>query len=166
MTSHLPAYDLSRVHASYPEAAKERSALLALARASSQAERWEDMLRFVRELVRTAQLATPGADLTPEERQLFASASKQVLSALRAAWRACKLDPEGTGVRDVVDEYKAHLERHLLSVGTELAQLLEQGLLRAVMSPEPQIFYRKLVGDFYRYLAEIAVPGAAGSCRI
>jgi len=158
MTSLLPAYDLARVRAAYPEAPKERSALLALARAAQQAERWDDMLRFARDIVRTAQLATPGADLTPEERVIFTTAAKQNLSALRAAWRACKLDDS---VRDVVDEYKAHLERQLLSLTVELAQLLETTLLRAVMSPEPQIYYRKLVGDFYRYLAEIAVPGAA-----
>jgi hypothetical protein len=66
------------------------------------------------------------------------------------------------GVRDVTDEYKSHLERELMTLTTELATLLESSLLRAVMSPEPQIFYRKLVGDFYRYLAEISVPGAAG----
>ena len=78
MTSHLPAYDLNRLRANYPEPIKERSALLALARASFQAERWDDMLRFAREIVRTAQLATPGADLTPEERQIFFMATKQV----------------------------------------------------------------------------------------
>lgn len=65
------------------------------------------------------------------------------------------------GVRDVTDEYKLHLERELLSLATELSALLESTLLKTVMLQEPQIYYRKLVGDFYRYLSEISVPGAA-----
>lgn len=84
--------------------------------------------------------------------------SVQILSGIRAAWRNCKLDG---GVRDVVDEYRCHLERELLSVTVDVATLLEATLLKSVMSPEPQIFYRKMVGDLYRYLAEISVPGAA-----
>jgi hypothetical protein len=69
---------------------------------------------------------------------------------------------EDGGVRDVTDEYKIHLERELHATAVELAALLEGSLLKSVMSPEPQIFYRKLCGDFYRYLAEVSVPGAAG----
>ena len=62
----------------------------------------------------------------------------------------------------MTDEYKSHLERELLGLVLELSGLIEATLLKSVMSPEPQIFYRKLVGDFYRYLAEVSVPGAAG----
>ena len=81
-----------------------------------------------------------------------------MLSALRAAWRNCKIEDDS---KDVVDEYKQHLERELLTLAVELANLLETTLIQSVKSPEPQIFYRKLVGDFYRYLAEVSVPGAA-----
>ena len=214
MTSHLPAFDVSRLRTSYPEAGRERAALLALARAGLQAERWEDVMRVAKELVRAVQQATPGADLTAEERHIFFTASKQVqardsdseqpaglnriaasasaplrpllahcrdrvaslavlsaviclavaqvLSGIRAAWRNSKV--EDGGVRDVTDEYKVHLERELHATAVELAALLEGSLLKSVMSPEPQIFYRKLCGDFYRYLAEVSVPGAAGQC--
>lgn len=86
------------------------------------------------------------------------SLSLQVLSGLRAAWRNCKLED---GTKDVCDEYQLQLERELSSSAVELASLLESTMLKSVMSPEPQIFYRKLVGDFYRYLAEVSVPGAA-----
>jgi hypothetical protein len=78
MTSHLPAYDLGRLRATYTEPSKERSALLTLARTAHQAERWDDMQRFARDIIRTAQLATPGADLTSEERQIFFTSTKQV----------------------------------------------------------------------------------------
>ena len=64
-------------------------------------------------------------------------------------------------MRDVVDEYRCHLERELLQLTVDVATLLESTLLKSVMSPEPQIFYRKMVGDLYRYLAEVSVPGAA-----
>jgi hypothetical protein len=80
MTSHLPAYDLTRIRVQYKDVVKERSALLALARAALQAERWDDLLRVSRELVRTATQATPGADITVEERAIFFTASKQVSS--------------------------------------------------------------------------------------
>lgn len=158
MATHLPIYDLTRVHAQYKDAAKERSALLALGRAALVAERWDDLYRMSKELIRAATQATPGADLTSEERQIFFQATKQILSANRAAWRNCKLE-EGT--KDVTDEYKQHLERELFALATELVKLLEDTLITSVKSPEPQIFYRKLVGDFYRYLAEVSVPNAA-----
>lgn len=61
----------------------------------------------------------------------------------------------------MIDELKYQFERELLTLCTDLATLLETTLIQSVKSPEPQIFYRKLVGDFYRYLAEISVPGAA-----
>jgi hypothetical protein len=107
MTSHLPAYDLARLKAAYPEPAKERAALLSLARAASQAERWDDMLRFTREIVRTAQLATPGADLTAEERQLFFSATKQV--RLNTWWNENSLC--SAGVFTVTFRCLTHLAR-------------------------------------------------------
>lgn len=78
MTSHLPAYDLHRLRVAYSDPVKERAALLALARAAQSAERWEDLLRFSREIVRAAQMATPGADLTQEERMILFTATKQV----------------------------------------------------------------------------------------
>lgn len=78
MTSHLPAFDLSRVHSLYPDPVKKRAALVALGRASLLAERWEDLMRLAKELVKTATQATPGADLTPEERNIFFTATKQV----------------------------------------------------------------------------------------
>ena len=147
MATHLPIYDLTRVRATFKDApVKERAALLALDRAALQAERWDDLYRISKELIRAATQATPGADLTPEERNIFFQATKQLLAATRAAWRNCKLE-EGT--KDVTDEYKAHLERELYTLATELAKLLEDTLITSVKSPEPQIFYRKLVGDFY-----------------
>lgn len=64
-------------------------------------------------------------------------------------------------VRDaVVDDYRASLERDLLSLASDLAALIEATQLKSVMSPEPQVFYRKMIGDCYRYLAEVAAAGA------
>lgn len=65
-------------------------------------------------------------------------------------------------VRDaVVDDYRLSLERDLLSLASDLAALIEATQLKSVMSPEPQVFYRKMIGDCYRYLAEVAAAGAA-----
>ena len=136
--------------------------MLALARVMLEAEQWHDLYGVAKALVRAAVRDTPGADLTSEERRLLTEATKQVLCAIRAAWRHCRLDaskPDG-----LTDSYRQHLEHELFVVATETAQLLETTLLATVKSPEPQIHYRTLVGDCYRYLAEIgAVPVALSS---
>ncbi len=78
MTSHLPPYDLNRIKAAYRDPQKERGALLALARTAHAADRFDDAFRASLALIRVAAVATPGADITPEERSIFAQSMKQV----------------------------------------------------------------------------------------
>jgi 14-3-3 protein epsilon len=153
-------YDLAGLWNRYEnQADKQRAALLALARVTCDAERWEDLYRITKMLIRAVALDTPGADLTSEERNFFCQATKQLLCATRAAWRQCKSDAATED--DVADLYTQYLERELLLIVTEVVDLLETTLIASVKSSEPQVFYRKLVGDCYRYLAEVSVPNAA-----
>lgn len=87
MTSHLPPFDLSVLRSQFgSDPAKERAALLALARAALSGERYEDLMRLAKEIVRAAAAATPGADITPEERQIFFTATKQVREHNQRLW--------------------------------------------------------------------------------
>jgi len=168
MASLLLPYDLSRVYAQYPDPPRQRSALLSLCRAALTSERWDELLRLSRALLRASMLATPGQDLTTEERNIFAQAVKQNLSALRASWRACHVDAVSSSsseserlLSSVSVAYRSQLERELLTLVSDIVTLVEQCILNNVNIPEAQIYYRKLVGDCYRYLAEVSVPGAA-----
>ena len=50
----VPLYDLSRLSSVYPEPSTLRAAYVSLARWAHKAERWEDMARVMREVVRAA----------------------------------------------------------------------------------------------------------------
>ena len=60
----------------------DRNSNLFLARVCEQAERFEDMLVYVK------NLAQIGTELTLEERNLFSVAYKNVVGSRRTAWRA------------------------------------------------------------------------------
>lgn len=55
----------------------------------------------------------------------------------------------------LVDDYKKSIELELQQLCQDIIQLIEASLLQTVTKTESKIFYLKLVGDYYRYLAEI-----------
>jgi hypothetical protein len=63
----------------------ERKDLVFMARTAETAERYEDMCKFMRELVKWTDVKK--VDLTVEERNLLSVAYKNVIGARRASWR-------------------------------------------------------------------------------
>jgi hypothetical protein len=68
----------------------ERKDLVFMARTAETAERYEDMCKFMRELVKWTD--TKKVDLTVEERNLLSVAYKNVIGARRASWRTLNVD--------------------------------------------------------------------------
>lgn len=121
-----------------------------LARTSEGAERYEDMCHVVKHLVHHL-----GAnDLTVEERNLLSVAYKNVVGARRAAWRT--LNVEEHKDNELIKTYKKLLEEELEAICQEVLGLLESKLIPNTKDKknESEVFYLKMAGDYYRYLAE------------
>ncbi|GLE07084.1 hypothetical protein PINS_up016955 [Pythium insidiosum] len=141
----------------------DRSTLVFLAKLSEQAERYEDMLTHVKQLMTTSD-----DELTVEERNLVAVAYKNVVGARRAAWRVissierhhARYQSNATGEKDKdtrVTDYRRGIEDELTASCQELLALLETRVLPRAETGEAQVFLHKTVGDYCRYLAEVQV---------
>merc|ERR1740130_207738 len=115
--------------------------------------------------------------LTVEMRNLLSVAYKNVVGARRAAWRilsSLEMTAKNQGDRmlpelEIVNEYKKKVEEELEEVCKDVLSLLEEKLITdeptgtnggdeaaKVDSIEASVFYRKMAGDYYRYIAEFA----------
>jgi len=146
-----PIADLERF-ASYRS--DPRGALVFLASSAEKAERYDDMCKYMSALV--GFTSTNGSDLTVEERNLFSVAYKNVIGARRASWRTLNADVEGK-YEELVTDYKRRVESELSVICKEVLGLLEEKLLKSpAKTSESSVFYLKMIGDYYRYLAEFA----------
>jgi len=127
---------------------KKPEDLVNLARVAEQAERYDDMCKFMRELVKQKN------DLTVEERNLLSVAYKNVVGARRASWRTLNVDDQTDAA--IVDKYKKVVEKELDEICGEVLDLLKTILIEAVngKGDESEVFYQKMAADYYRYLSE------------
>jgi len=130
-----------------------RGALVFLASTAEKAERYEDMCKHMSALVNWT--SSNNSDLTVEERNLFSVAYKNVIGARRASWRT--LNVEDQKFDDLIADYKKKVETELSNICKDVLSLLENKLLKTKDLPsESNVFYLKMIGDYYRYLAEFA----------
>ena len=134
--------------------ADKAKTLCELARLAETAERYEDMCAFMKELV-----AVSGGKLDTEQRNLLSVAYKNVISARRAAWRTInqEVDSRDGAVAmsaDDVKTYKGRVEKELSDVCNEIIGALTKSLIPAAENSEATVFYKKMTGDYYRYLSE------------
>jgi len=130
-----------------------REQILSLARIAESAERYEDMTKFMRNLVQLC--SSGGTDLTIEERNLLSVAYKNVVGARRASWRTLNLDEHKNN--ESVKIFRKSVESELAAICKEVLSLLDKNLVPAaqkVNNVEAQVFYLKMAGDYYRYFAE------------
>ena len=82
-----------------------------LARVAEQAERYEDMVDFLEEV-----LAQKGATVNPDERNLLSVAFKNLISSKRSACRtisAIEQNPKYAKFNSALDAYKKKIEDQL-----------------------------------------------------
>ncbi|KAM9824121.1 14-3-3 protein zeta-like [Neosynchiropus ocellatus] len=115
------------------------------AKLAEQAERYQDMVKEMREYTEKNK------SLDSEERNLLSVAYKNVVGALRNAWRVLS-NSNGKAAED----YKAEIEKELNEVCNEVVSLLDEHLIPGDNPPECQVFYLKMKGDYYRYQAEVS----------
>jgi hypothetical protein len=133
---------------------EEQKDLVYMARTAEAAERYDDMCRFMRELVEWSDKTKN--PLSTEERNLLSVAYKNVIGARRASWRTLNAEADsGNDKLGLIKVYKEQVEEELLKICEDVLDLLENILVKNNTDPdEARVFYLKMTGDYYRYLAE------------
>ena len=127
-----------------------------MARVADQAERPEDMVQFLKEIV-----TEKSEDLTVEERNLLSVGFKNLIGARRTAYRtvaAIEGNKKYEEHSKRCGEYKKKIEEELVKICEEIIQLIIDQSLNKASDAEAKAFYLKMIGDYYRYIAE-AVSG-------
>ena len=125
-----------------------------LARVAEQAERFEDMVDFLGKV-----LESKGGDVTADERNLLSVAFKNLISGKRAACRtiaAIEQNPKYSKFGDALAQYKATIEKQLYEDCNNVIKMIEEKVLAKDCQAEAKAFFVKMVGDYYRYIAENA----------
>uniref|UniRef100_A0A0D6R0M4 14-3-3 domain-containing protein n=1 Tax=Araucaria cunninghamii TaxID=56994 RepID=A0A0D6R0M4_ARACU len=136
--------------------ANERESKTFLARLCEQAERYDEMVNFMKEV------ANMGGELSVDERNLLSVAYKNVVGTRRASWRIIssieqKEESKGSDKHvGTIRDYRQKIEAELERVCQDVLDVLDQALIPKAESGESKVFYHKMKGDYHRYLAEFA----------
>jgi 14-3-3 protein epsilon len=111
---------------------------------------------------KVAESSSGASELSIEERNLLSVAYKNVVGARRASWRIVtsietKEESKHTRESDTVKliaAYKANVEKELSDICDRVLRLLRDHLEETSAAGESKVFYKKMKGDYYRYLAE------------
>jgi 14-3-3 protein epsilon len=132
-----------------------REELIYMAKISEQTERFEDMLDYMKKVVKTDQ------DLSVEERNLLSVAYKNTVGSRRTAWRAIssieqKEESKGSKNLNLLRDYKKKIEQELSNFCNDILSLLDSHLIKRASNSESKVFFLKMKGDYFRYIAEYA----------
>lgn len=125
-----------------------------LAKLAEQAERFDEMVDAMK------QVAQMGVELTVEERNLLSVAYKNVIGARRASWRVISSIEQqealkgNTQTTSRMKDYRQKVEKELSGICNDILEILERYLIPSANTGESSVFYSKMKGDYYRYLAE------------
>ena len=125
-----------------------------LARVAEQAERFEDMVEYLAKV-----LDTKGGDVTADERNLLSVAFKNLISSKRAACRtiaAIEQNPKYSKFSEALASYKTTIEDQLTADCEKVVRMINEKVLSKDCDGEAKAFFIKMVGDYYRYIAENA----------
>ena len=125
-----------------------------LARVAEQAERFEDMVDFLEEV-----LVVKGGEVNPDERNLLSVAFKNLISSKRAACRtisAIEQNPKYSKFNGALLAYKGQIETQLQQDCQKIIDMINSRVLETSCSDEAKAIFVKMVGDYYRYIAENA----------
>jgi len=125
-----------------------------LARVAEQAERFEDMVDYLEEV-----LAQKGGEVNADERNLLSVAFKNLISSKRAACRtitAIEQNPKYSKFNSALMAYKGQIEEQLRADCQKIIDMINARVLAGSCSDEAKAFFVKMVGDYYRYIAENA----------
>ena len=154
----------------------EKDELVQRAKLAEQAERYDDMAASMKAVTES------GIELSNEERNLLSVAYKNVVGARwvtracpgadlkpwhyfrRSSWRvisSIEQKTEGSEKKQqLAKEYREKIEKELRDICNDVLSLLDKFLIAKASNAESKVFYLKMKGDYYRYLAEVAIGDA------
>jgi len=137
--------------------------LVQKAKLAESAERYDDMAKDMKDLVEQSD-----GDLTKEQRNLLSVAYKNIVGGKRSSWRVItSIEGKQEGPdKQLASDYRLKIEAELKEVCEEVLELLDKFLINKCQSEKREteeqheliVFYCKMKGDYYRYLAEVASP--------
>jgi len=148
----------------------DRDSALYMAKLAEQAERYDDMVKYMRRIV---DIGIPANELSVEERNLLSVGYKNMMSVRRTAWRTVqqyfeKNTEDGSEAQANYDkEYSEHISQEVFALIKEVKEeIVAKYVDGANKSADPQndaeviVFFKKMEGDYNRYGAEITEHNA------
>ncbi|KAF5183875.1 14-3-3-like protein [Thalictrum thalictroides] len=102
-------------------------------------------------------------ELTVEERNLLSVGYKNVIGARRASWRIMssieqKEDSKGNEQNvKMIKNYRNKVEEELSKICNDILTIIDEHLIPSSTTGESTVFYYKMKGDYFRYLAEFKI---------
>jgi len=127
-----------------------------MARVAEQAERFDDMVVFLQKVV-----ASKTDDFTTEERNLLSVGFKNQIGSKRTAIRtisAIEQNPKYSKFNAALLKYKKKIEGELYDQCIAIVQIVEANCMERAQTDETKAFFYKMIGDYYRYVAECSSP--------
>ena len=125
-----------------------------MARVAEQAERFDDMVGFLKQVV-----GSKSEDFTTEERNLLSVGFKNQIGSKRTAIRtisAIEQNPKYQKFNDGLTKYKKQIEQELYNQCIEIVNVVKDSCMAKATTDETKAFFYKMIGDYYRYVAECA----------
>ncbi|XP_011100204.1 14-3-3 protein 9 [Sesamum indicum] len=132
----------------------DRETAVYLAKLAEQAERYDEMVESMK------KVAKMDVELTVEERNLLSVGYKNVIGSRRASWRilsSIEQKEESRGNEQNakrIKEYRQKVEAELTNICSDIMTVIDEHLIPSCTAGESTVFYYKMKGDYYRYLAE------------
>jgi 14-3-3 protein epsilon len=126
-----------------------------LTRVAEQAERFEDMVTFLEDAISLKK----GEDFTIDERNLLSVGFKNLIGSQRGAIRtigAIEQNPKYQKFGDALAAYKKKIEKELFDQCMKIVNIVKNKCFSLASDDESKAFFYKMIGDYYRYVAESA----------
>ena len=125
-----------------------------MARVAEQAERFDDMVLYLNKVVETKT-----EDFTTEERNLLSVGFKNQIGSKRTAIRtisAIEQNPKYQKFNEALQGYKKKIEGELYEQCMSIVENVKDKCMKVASTDETKAFFYKMIGDYYRYVAECA----------
>merc|ERR1719160_199532 len=148
----------------------DRESALYMAKLAEQAERYDDMVKYMKRIV---DLGIPANELSVEERNLLSVGYKNMMSVRRTAWRTVqqyleKNKEDGNEKNAGYDEnYSDYISQEVFKlideVRDDIVNVYVDGKNKCSGDDDAEVivFFKKMEGDYNRYGAEITEGDAA-----
>jgi 14-3-3 protein epsilon len=134
-----------------------------MARVAEQAERFDDMVDFLKPI-----LKEKGGDFSVEERNLLSVGFKNLIGGKRTAIRtisAIEQNPKYSKFGGALAAYKLKIEEELQKDCQNIINMIKNDAMKTQNEIEGKAFFLKMIGDYYRYMAESALAEKLSQAR-